>query len=232
MTKAGDKPPDLSEGSVTEIDIVSAVNANDWLDNWEREADAFFRKLENVPAELEGEVQKLISWREQARYASDQYAAIRDQLWVQRMERRETAARVKLISQKLNKQVEQEISERELAKWQRELEKIRSYINRVTDNIIREMRKTRRRQAIEAAAWKVAEADEARQRAEEDLAIWEAFKTSLEASQDEHVELDSKDLEHLSVREHIKHEYEKFLARPEADPDDDQSTWDNFINSL
>ena len=140
------------------------MNASDWIENWEREADAFFRKLENVPPELEGEVQKLISWREQARHAADQYAAIRDQLWLQRMERRDTAARIKLISDKLNKQAEQEISERDLAKWQRKLEKIRAHINRVTDNIIREMRKTRRRQAMEAAAWKAAEADDARQR--------------------------------------------------------------------
>jgi chromosome segregation ATPase len=212
------------------------MNVNDWLDNWEREADAFFRKLENVPAELEGEVQKLISWREQARHASDQYAAIRDQLWVQRMERRETAARIKLISKKLNKQVEQEISERELAKWQRELEKIRSQISRVTDNIIRDMRKIRRRQAIEAAGWKMAEAAEARQRAEEDLAMWEAFKTSLEAKQDEIAEPDPKELERLArertAREQIKQEYEKFLSRPDFDPNDDQSTWENFTNSL
>ena len=34
--------------------------------------------------------------------------------------------------------------------------------------------------------------------AEEDLAMWEAFKTSLEASLDEQAELDAEDLERLA----------------------------------
>jgi hypothetical protein len=82
----------------------------------------------------------------------------------------------------------------------------------------------------------MAEAAEARQRAEEDLAMWEAFKTSLEAKQDEIAEPDPKELERLArertAREQIKQEYEKFLSRPDFDPNDDQSTWENFTNSL
>jgi hypothetical protein len=212
---------------------------SEWLANWEREADALFRQLENVPPELGDEVFKLIEWKEKARDAAEHYHELREELWLKRMERREAEARSKVIGDRLNKEVEREIAERELAKWRRRMAYIHAQIDRITDKIILQMRRRHRQRAAELVKMKAAEAEAWRRQADEDLAMWEAFKLSLDWQDTRADEPDSSDLEHVEqlAREQAEHariqqQYTVYQSRPAPNPDDDQAAWQAYLDGL
>ncbi|HLA44871.1 MAG TPA: hypothetical protein VJZ27_15610, partial [Aggregatilineales bacterium] len=151
----------------------------EWIDNWYSEAEVLFERLPSVPPELQGEVQKLLAWKAKTEKAADAYWQARERLWLKRLEREDAEKRIRVIAERQRFAAEMELAERRLRKWQHKLQHLKNEIDRITDQIISEMRRRYERAMLEAALL----ADVTmQQKTEDDLHVWEAFRSSLEAA--------------------------------------------------
>lgn len=124
-----------------------------------------------IPADIEAEVEELTEWLAWLKKLSAQADVIRARLDAQRRERQETEARIAEIAERQRAEVERELEERRLERFQRKITWLKKQIDEVCDKIIRQMRERQQQMEIQAAA-------EARKTAE-DLQVWEAFKRQI-----------------------------------------------------
>jgi hypothetical protein len=125
----------------------------------------------DIPADIEAEVEELTEWLEWLKKLAAQADVIKARLDKQRRERQETEARILEIVERQRAEVERELEERRLERFQRKIAWLKKRIDEVCDKIIHQMRERRRQIEIQAAA-------EAR-KAAEDLQVWETFKRQI-----------------------------------------------------
>lgn len=203
-----------------------------WLDQWQAEADLLFRHYEGLPPKLQADLDQLRRWGDEAHLLADKILKIRLQLYEQRQARQEREARIAAIVEWQRRQIERELMEAELARWQKKLASLKAYIDRVTDGVVLEMRRR-----YQAALAEKAQADAAAQeQAQADLALWEAFKLSLHPpapGQKSLPDPQPEDLIRQAEREaRLRREYEALQARPKVSEDENQAAWADFIQEL
>jgi|GEM_PF-4718745 len=200
-----------------------------WLDNWEEEADRLFRDLGRVPPNLEDELIALRRYQKESRQLSRELQAIRDKYAQKAAEKEATEQRLEEIARRLSREVEREMLERELKDWNARIRWLRAEVDRVTNKIIREMKRRKLRDQRLAEA----EAEAAKAQAAKDVALWEAFKDQMAGHQQPEANLDT--LEKTSDperQEHLQREYAEFQSRMTATDAENQAMWDRFVRAM